>query len=206
MSNKSLIFSGGTSDGYLSESSYVPTISRTLLEKKVIPEITIAKSELVDKDGNVISTNMTADETHEVQNGIDRENSVTDMANATAPKQKPSVSLEEFVSTKTNSIVSLLSNSVVLYKDMPLPMGYHDFMVERVQHLTPYCHMVTAYGIDFCQSESMVGRYICDNFGHLLSESDMKTQVRDLTRYLVNLYLNFLQCPRNFWEVFPNNW
>ena len=82
-------FSGSGSDGYLSETSVVPTISRTVLDQKVVPELTIAKSDLVDKDGKVITTNMETD------------------ANQQIPEKQRSaplaaVSLDDFVRSKNN--------------------------------------------------------------------------------------------------------
>ena len=123
-----------------------------------------------------------------------------------AEKISTSVSVESFLFFKASTIAKLLQSGIVNYRDMKLPKNCFDFMYGRSRHIVAYFNMLKAYKIDGSALEKEIERHVMLNYSDYINKECQVEQVRNLSRHLMCLYLNHINCPRDFWMCFPDSW
>ena len=122
------------------------------------------------------------------------------------PVNPPAVSLKAFLHLKAGTIGTILSKGIYEAKHMLIPTGCFDFMSAKGSHIIAYNNMLWYIRIDVVNSEKDIERHILVNYADQLSYENHALQVRNLARYIMCLYLNYIQCPSDFWNVFPDKW
>ena len=119
---------------------------------------------------------------------------VASVHSSTPQLQKQLVSLLEFIAGSRNKINAILSKGYVPYSQLQLLEGHFDFMQYRKETLEGYCHVLTKYGLDYRTCEQIVADYLLRCHAKYISKTDKINQVADVSRYLINIYLN---CRKN---------
>ena len=120
--------------------------------------------------------------------------------------QLPVVSLKAFLHLKAGTIATVLSKGIYQAKHMLIPTGYYDFVSDKGMHIIAFNHMLRYYGLVPATVEKEIERHILLNYADQLSFEFQVEQVRNLARYILSLYLNYIKCPRQFWKYFPDTW
>ena len=115
-----------------------------------------------------------------------------------------SVRLHTFINSCQDVIYDILEAGTIDYFDMPHDDDYYDFMSQRQKYLAAYCCMVSDYGLNFALDEEVIGRHLRLTFNDSLSKDHKVLQVRELSRFLLNSFLNEIGCPHNFHELYAD--
>ena len=109
------------------------------------------------------------------------------------------VILITFVSQRTDFIIQYLGlNFVQDYEQISHEFGVFDYMAKRKKNIGNFNKALAVVGMHFKTAQTEIIAYIEKFYSACLHETESYRQLVCLSKYFINLYLNYLGCSRDF--------
>ena len=114
--------------------------------------------------------------------------------------------LLEYCDVRKDIITDYLADDdVKSYPQMYLPIECFDYMLARAKYPGPYVKMLKQYGLDHKSACDAIAEKLAPEYESLFDDMLGGKQLHSLATYLLNQYLNYIQCPRQFHLVYTEN-
>ena len=109
------------------------------------------------------------------------------------------VSLQQFVANRTDFIIRYLNlNFVQDYEQLDHEQGIFDYISKRKNHVAAFNKNLRFVGLHYRRAQEEITSYVEKYYSKCLHATESYRQLVTLSKYFINLYLNYLGAPKKF--------